>query len=95
MVRPGTSYWLAMIAALDGREDEALSRLERAWSEGFRGQYFSGDPDEAPAFAGLRRQPRYQAVRSRLLSYLEKERRQVLAGSAKPSEPRRVALPTA
>jgi hypothetical protein len=86
MQRPEHGYKLAALAALDGRRDEALRRLERAYADGFRGQMFTADPDEQPAFQTVRADRRYQAVRARLLQHVEAERRQILAVIPAPAQ---------
>lgn len=71
----------AQIRAVQGRNGEAIALLERAVA---RGWLNSARPwlariDDEPAFRGLRGDPRFERVSSRLNAEMERERRETVA----------------
>jgi TolB-like protein/tetratricopeptide (TPR) repeat protein len=70
---------LAFYRAAEGRNDEAISLLDRAVSAGWLpdNQYFASDIADEPCFAPLLRRTDFQAVRSRILDRIAEERAKV------------------
>lgn len=66
----------AALLAVQGRSNEALTRLERAMSRGWRnaGSTELRDLAEEPAFRSLRGNPRFKRLRARLSNHFVRER---------------------
>ena len=72
----GTLARLAIVRAAQGDRPQALAAIEEATRKGWfpDGRDISLDLAEEPAFAGLRGEPRFEAVRKRLLDHVAQER---------------------
>jgi TolB-like protein/DNA-binding winged helix-turn-helix (wHTH) protein/tetratricopeptide (TPR) repeat protein len=70
----------AALFAVEGRRDEALSTLERAFERGWRqnGGADLREIGDEPAFRSLHRDPRFERLRSRLAAHYAQEREEVL-----------------
>ena len=68
----------AAVWAVQGRLDEALSRLERAIGRGWRhaGSHDLRDIADESAFRTLRGHPRFERIRSNLVAHFARERRE-------------------
>jgi len=65
----------ARLAALDGRDSDAVAALSRAIDRGARWQLI----DELPEFAALKGNPAFQVQISRMRDLVDQERREILA----------------
>ena len=84
LLRNGTPHWdvawrVAQLRAVEGRDDEAIVLLRRAIDEGWLpdGDIFAFDIADEPSFSGLLNRADFQAVRHRVLTHIESERRQI------------------
>jgi hypothetical protein len=70
---------LAFFRGANGRDSEAVSLLARAVSGGWLpdNQYFASDIAEEPCFGALLNRADFQAVRRRILTRIDEERRKV------------------
>lgn len=71
----------AALAAVEGRTDEAMSRLARAFARGWRhsGATDLRDIADEPAFASLRNDARFGKIRAGLLAHYAREKRETMA----------------
>lgn len=81
-LRNGAAYrelgWrLAQLRAVEGRDDEAIAALRRVIDHGWLpdGVYFASDIADEPCFAHLANRADFQAIRQRILTHIEQERR--------------------
>jgi len=65
----------ARLAAVDGRDTDAVSALSRAIDRGARWQFI----EKLPEFAALKGKPEFQAQVSRMHDLIEQERGEILA----------------
>lgn len=77
--RPRSAFSMFLLSASTGDDSSALAWLERAYADGFRGQYHTADPLDGFAPARWAQQPRFHAVRRRLLTHVQAERHQAEA----------------
>jgi len=73
------SFQLAFLRAAEGNDDEAMTRLRRAFDAGWLPDrsFYATDIADEPAFAHLVNRPDFQALRKRILARIEEERRKV------------------
>jgi TolB-like protein/tetratricopeptide (TPR) repeat protein len=76
---PDKVVTLSELRAVEGRADEALAALSQAVDGGWLPdrRAFAADLADEPSFAGLRAQPKFQALRKRVLDRLAAERRKL------------------
>ncbi|HEX4799684.1 MAG TPA: TIR domain-containing protein [Sphingomicrobium sp.] len=84
LLRNGPANWqmawrIAMLRAVEGRDDEAVAALRRAIGQGWLPNRFefSTDLAEEPCFARLSSRPDFQAIRQYVLHHIAEQRRQI------------------
>jgi DNA-binding SARP family transcriptional activator len=79
----------ALVAALESRDHDAVSALERAFDKGWRGQSsdWAVDPADEPAFVRLRGRGDFERVRARLRGELDRIRPEIAAIFARTPAP--------